>query len=529
MNHKLANLFLSLTAICVVTMGSPLLTTAADGTVTINQGHLQGIVTPNVIEYLGIPYAAPPVGKLRWLPPQLPAQFKGVFQATQFGSGCPQSDGAGGVAGEENCLFLNVYTPADAPAGRHLPVMVWIHGGGNTSGTGALFDPTPLVAKGVVVVTINYRLGFLGFFAHPALDAEGHLNANYGLMDQQLALRWVQQNIGAFGGNGHRVTIFGESAGGLDVYSQLASHRAAGLFHQAIAESGSYSSFQDYQQTIVSLTDSEAAGTALGADLGCNNNQTSACLRSLPVAALVNAQPFPVDPIVDGTILSQPPGAAFASGKFNRVPVISGTNHDEYRLFVADLYDYVGNPLTAAGYPAAVALVLGEPPPPPIDPFTASVLSLYPLSADPTSASIELGAVGTDAGFACPARNADLSLSRYVPTYTYEFNDENAPLDFYTAGPASFPLGAYHTSEIQYLFNLLGIPATFTPDQQKLSDTMISYWTQFAKTGNPNSTDAPVWSVYRARTDEFQSLVPPTPMAESNFFVDHLCSFWDSF
>jgi para-nitrobenzyl esterase len=116
-----------------------------------------------------------------------------------------------------------------------------------------------------------------------------------------------------------------------------------------------------------------------------------------------------------------------------------------------------------------------------------------------------------------------------VPTYTYEFNDENAPLDFYTAGPASFPLGAYHTSEIQYLFNLLGIPATFTPDQQKLSDTMISYWTQFAKTGNPNSTGAPVWSVYRAQTDEFQSLVPPTPMAESNFFVDHLCSFWDSF
>lgn len=506
---------------------------AAPAIVT-EDGPLKGIISPDINEFLGIPYAASPLGALRWRPPQPHGHWQGVLKATQLGNPCPQLDFFGTEFGNEDCLFLNVYTPGlkkNENENDGFPVMVWIHGGSLVTGSGGLYDPTPLVEKGgVIVVTINYRLGGLGFFAHPALDAEGHLNANYGLMDQQFALQWVQRNIAAFGGDPKRVTIFGESAGGLSVYSNLASPTAAGLFRRAIAESGAYTSFQDYQQLIVPLLAAEVAGNVFATSVGCGN-QTAQCLRATSAAALVNAQPGIVYPVVDGTVLTQPPGSAFASGQFNHVPVISGSNHDEYRLFVALNFDYAGHPLSDAGYPAATAALLERPL---ADPLVQSILFLYPLSNYPpppgvVSAPLALGAWVTDASFACPARNADQLLSQYVPTYTYEFNDKNAPLSF-GLFPASFPFGAYHSAEIQYLFNIFGTPAPFTPDQQQLSNTMIRYWTRFAKTGNPNSRGAPVWSPYNAMTDQFQSLVPPTPTVESNFDAEHLCSlFWNKF
>ncbi len=498
-------------------------------------GPLKGVISPDINEFLGIPYAAPPVGALRWRPPQPHGRWHGVLEATQLGNECPQLDFSGIEFGNEDCLFLNVYTPGlKKNQNKHdgLPVMVWIHGGSLVTGSGGLYDPTPLVTKGgVIVVTINYRLGVLGFFAHPALDAEGHLNANYGLMDQQFALQWVQRNIAAFGGDPNRVTIFGESAGGLSVYSNLASPTAAGLFHRAIAESGAYTSFQDYEQLIVSLTAAEAVGAAFATQVGCAI-QTAQCLRAISAAALVNAEPSietsgNVYPIVDGTVLTQPPGAAFASGQFNHVPVISGSNHDEYRLFVALNFDYAGHPLSDADYPAAVANLLG-----PANPLIPFILALYPLgNYPPPSAPLALGAWVTDVVFACPGRNAAQLLSQYVPTYAYEFNDENAPLSFgLSSPPISFPLGAYHLAEIQYLFNPLGIAAPFTADQQQLSDTMIAYWTQFAASGAPNVPSAPAWSPYNVLIDEFQSLAPPTPAVESNFDADHKCSlFWNTF
>ena len=296
------------------------------------------------------------------------------------------------VIGSENCLFLNVYAPhARKKRGPLLPVMVWIHGGGLTAGSADIFDPSPLVEHGnLIVVTINYRIGLLGFFAHPAIDAEGHPRGNYGLMDQQFALEWVRQNIPGFGGNNRLVTIFGQSAGGLSAYCNLASPTAAGLFQGAIAESGSYAGFTDYLGEIVPVAVAETVGTpfvpsgiALATTVGCPS-QTAECLRNISPANLVGLRLNTFDfvyPFIDGTVLTQQPRAAFASGQFNRVPVISGTNHDEWRLFVAVEYDLSGAPLTNSEYATAVDALFG----PIIGPM---VLGFYPLPASPPATQL---------------------------------------------------------------------------------------------------------------------------------------------
>jgi para-nitrobenzyl esterase len=545
MIHKSMGFLVVLAIVC----GSVAIASAGDSfnpLALTESGLVIGTTVNGVNEFLGIPYATPPLGPLRWTPPKPYGLFHDlVLQATQFGGVCPQLGTFGEAFGTEDCLVLNVYTPANELVddllkdhGRGLPVMVWIHGGALTGGAGQFYDPTPLMKKGVILVTINYRLGYLGFFAQSALDAEHHLAGNYGLMDQQLALKWVQNNIKGFGGDPDRVTIFGESAGGQSVYANLASPTAAHLFRGAISESGSYAEFQDYYDFIVPLATGETIGTTLvppgdgvATSVGCSSpTSQSQCLRDAPASAFVLIAPPTIYPFVDGTLLTQTPTAAFASGHFNRVPVISGTNHDEYRYFVALAELDSGSPLTAAGYPHAVYSLFGQPGPPPDNSFDDFVISLYPLSADLTSPSIELGALGTDDIFACPARNADLLLSQHVPTYAYEFNDETAPSIF---PPLSFPLGDSHFIEVQYLFDLegFGITPTFTPEQQELSDTMIGYWTQFAKTSNPNSPGAPTWSQYSVG-GSFESLIAPTPDAESDasFDTDHKCSsFWDTF
>ena len=496
-------------------------TTANNPVIVTQSGRLQGVVSTEMIEYLGIPYAAPPVGTLRWMPPQAFGRWKGVFQATQFGNTCPQING-----GDENCLFLNVYTPhgKNSVKPTRLPVMVWIHGGGLTKGAGSDFDPTPLVEGGdVIVVTINYRLGMLGFFAQQALDSEGHLAGNYGFMDQQFALRWVQRNIAAFGGDPRRVTIFGESAGGLSIYSQLASPLAAGLFQRAIAQSGAYAGFApDYRVEILPIATAETtgnpfveSGAALADAVGCPD-QTAACLRAVDPGTLVMT-PKAIFPTIDGTLLTQTPGDAFAGGNFNRVPVITGNNHDEYRYFVATNFTL---PVTNAQYGGVFDAVFGSQ-------LAPSVEAQYPLGINPPAneTELQLSAAGTDGIFVCTARRAEQALAQYVTVYAYEFNDENAPAP--KIQNLNFPLGAYHSADVQYLFNRNGVPAPFTPDQQALSQAMISYWTQFAKTGDPNSPGQPLWAAYDPATDERLSLVPPEPAVESGFATDHMCAFWD--
>src|SRR5216683_4308472 len=264
-------------AVSASTLGGQPAASASGPSVGTANGAVRGLANGAVDEFLGIPYAAPPVGALRWRPPQPAASWPGIRDATQFAPHCPQLPSPFGHAStSEDCLFLNVFTPSHRQTGSHFPVMVWIHGGALVTGGSNDYNPTALVEDGVTVVTINYRLGALGFLAHPALaDANGQ-SGDYGLMDQQAALRWVQRNIASFGGNPHNITIFGESAGGLSTLSQVASPQARGLFETAIVESGSYNLTQ------ASLSSAEAAGEAFAANAGCLTGRLGARERCLP-------------------------------------------------------------------------------------------------------------------------------------------------------------------------------------------------------------------------------------------------------
>ncbi|MCA1694520.1 MAG: carboxylesterase family protein, partial [Actinobacteria bacterium] len=325
--------------------------------VTIMDGAVRGKATGAADEFLGIPYAAAPVGSLRWRPPEPPARWSGERDATTYAPHCAQPATPFGSASlSEDCLYLNVFAPADGKhGGDGHPVIVWIHGGGLSVGESEDYDPAKLVANGTVVVTINYRLGALGFLAHPALaDRPGGSTGAYGLMDQQAALRWVQRNIRAFGGNPRKVTIAGESAGGLSVLAHVASPAAHGLFARAIVQSGAF-------LTQTPLEVAETAGEAFAAKAGCAS-QTAACLRGLPLSTIQANENSPltgyVPGVVDGEVLKQSIGTALASGQFNHVPIINGTTHDEARLFSA-VSELQGAPVTAANYEAMVASTLG--------------------------------------------------------------------------------------------------------------------------------------------------------------------------
>jgi len=299
--------------------------------VTTQSGAVRGAAVPGGYAFLGLPYAAPPTGNLRWRPPQPPAHWQGVRDATQFGPSCPQPASPFAPPGpfSEDCLYLNVYTPllrSSDEGGR--PVLVWIHGGGLTQDGGRNYDGIKLAADGTVVVTINYRLGALGFLAHPALAARpGGPAGNYGLMDQQAALRWVQRNIAHFGGDPNHVTIAGQSAGGLSVLAQLVSAGARGLFQRAIVQSGAFALTQQ------PLAAAEAAGETFAKAVGCAD-QTAQCLRSVPVSDLVSNFGAGIPGVVDGSVLTESIGTAIAHGQFARVPVLNGITHDEEMIFV---------------------------------------------------------------------------------------------------------------------------------------------------------------------------------------------------
>jgi para-nitrobenzyl esterase len=536
-------------------------------------GWVQGKTVGSVDQWLGIRYAASPAGAGRWAPPNPPANYGArhdPYSATQFGAPCPQNISqfgnsvplpippntilTPGSADSEDCLFLNIYAPADRydDGSQPLPVLFWIHGGSNEYGEGNSFDPTALVTEGhILVVTINSRLGALGWLAHPLLDGgTPNSSGNYGLMDQQFAMRWVKDNIAAFGGDPQKVTIAGESAGALDTCSHLASPTAAALFRAAIIESGCII-FQFQQPVLEAIS-----GAPFANALGC---ATLACLQTAPVSAvLAAALPLAWLPVVGPNVatLLVLPQQAFADGNFNKVPVLQGTNLDEGRLFVPLFQGIVtgSGPATTTTIPYAsvVSELFAAYPNPPL----ATIESQYPIAnylSDGAAAAPgeAVAAIITDSLFACTARTADQLLAKYVPVWAFEFQDTNAPELFNL--PTVFPYGAAHASELQFIFNPDGFfpninyqvptdPFPLSPAEERLSHEMVRYWTNFVAALDPNRSAVGAqifpagwsgerygegWLPYDSKDDNIQALATPHPHRAFGFGAEHQCGFWE--
>ena len=486
--------------------------------------------------FLGIPYAAPPVGPLRWRPPQPVPGWTSPLDASKSGNGCPQviqaqfavpGQTAGQVIGNEDCLYLNVYAPQAASTGSKFPVMVWIHGGAFTLGSGSDYDASSFARKhGVVVVTLNYRLGALGFLALPALTGEGGgASGNYGLLDQQTALKWVQANIAAFGGDPAAVTIAGESAGGMSVCAHLASPASAGLFGKAIIQSGLCTS----PGNAVTQVEAQARNLKYVAKLGCAPDDLD-CLRKTDVSALLKtAVPglrtisnLVWSPVYQTPMLPLTLQDAFARGQVNKVPVMAGTNHDEGRLFVS-VAAPDGKPVTLIKYWGAAGLLAGIVKAQP-------VLAQYPYRTYTTPA-LAFATMFTDGVFSCPAVSVDTALSKVVPVYAFEFNDPQAVTT--QRVPVDLPgLGAFHTSGLAYVFQA-PIPGivnayTFTPAQAALSEQFSSAWANFVKAGNPNPAGQTGWQAFDPARGNVQVFTPTSVRESTAFVTDHKCSFWKS-
>jgi para-nitrobenzyl esterase len=486
-------------------------------------GAVRGVALDGASTFRGIPYAAPPTGSLRWRPPQAARPWRGVRDASAYAPSCPQKPRPSNISDppgphSEDCLYLNVTTPT-LRASADRPVLVWIHGGGLAEDGALNYDGTKLAKAGAVVVTINYRLGALGFLAHPALaNRPGAATGNYGLMDQQAALRWVRENIQQFGGNPHNVTIAGQSAGGLSVLAHLVSPGSRGLFERAIVQSGAFALEQS------SLQDAEAFGKQFATTVGCPN-QTAQCLRHVPADALVNAFPDAAIPgVVDGKVLTRSIGSAMASGRFARVPILNGIVQDEELIFVAGLHlavshgTFVPAPTpTTANYESVIASVLGVS-----ASRAAAAAALYPIGAYP-DANVALSVLVSDASFACPAAQVDRWTSPRVPTYGYQFDDGSAPPIF--TGSPFYPI-ATHSSEIQYLFDQPNAPhpAALDPTQEALAQQMRAAWTAFAAKGSPSTSSVP-WPSSNAGSNVL-SLHSPQPTVDTSFRADHHCGFW---
>jgi para-nitrobenzyl esterase len=443
--------------------------------------------------FKGLPFAAPPVGDLRWRPPQAPKNWDGVRAADTFSANCMQRSAGGGAfppyGGDrsattmsEDCLYLNIYSTAGSPADRR-PVMVWIHGGAYTSGAGAIYQGEDLARKGVVVVTVNYRLGVFGFLAHPELTKESatHASGNYAFLDQIAALKWVQKNIGAFGGDASRVTIFGESAGSWSVNNLVATPLAHGLFQRAIGESGGQFAITR------TLAEAEAAGATFAKAAGAESLRA---LRAMPAeavaeAAVSRANGFTTSATVDGWVFPQDVATIFRSGKQNDVPVIIGSNANEGSIFT---------PATTTGqsFRTQSQRRYGAE--------TDAFLKLYPFATDEGARAAQAASM-RDETFGWEMRTwARLQTTTGTSkVYLYYFSHV-PPL------PNSAWLGAQHGSEIPYALNWpngkRSTQVAWTDGDRKLAEEVSSYWVNFATSGDPNGKDLPKWSAYQIKDDQ---------------------------
>ncbi len=501
--------------------------------VVTDSGPVRGTVGADHREFLGVPYAAPPV---RWGSPQPVKPWTAPRDATEPGSACAQNAGFFGekASDSEDCLFLNVTTPRRPANGKRLPVMVWIHGSGFRNGAGAMYRPKEMAVRGdVVVVTVNYRLGLFGFLDHPSLDGGPARNrsGNFGLEDQQAALRWVGRNAAAFGGDAGNVTVFGESAGGVSTCSQLAAPGARGLFQRAIVQSGpcTVANWPDFDGTpdptgswLPRPRDiAERQGQTVAAKLGCPDPATAAaCLRALPTSKLLKESEYGFAPVYGGGgVLPYSPKEALARGRFSRVPVMYGMTRDEYRTFEA-AQQLMGVPpmKDEAEYATRVRTYVGAE-------KASKVLSRYPVRnyASPSEA---WSALVTDATFARSVTDVSRSLQGRVPAYAYEFADSGAP---WVAGVATpgFPTGAFHAAELQYQFATDYFDASLlSVSQRRLAGQMTDYWTRFARTGDPNGPGSPTW---RAGGNVTQVLAPgKAGIRQVDFANEHNYAFWSA-
>ncbi|HEX3473331.1 MAG TPA: carboxylesterase family protein [Silvibacterium sp.] len=472
--------------------------------VKTDKGKVEGSLTTDgkVRAFKGIPFAAPPVGDLRWKPPQFAAKWKGVRPAKDFGNHCLQTGGYPDMifhdpGPSENCLTLNVWTPADAKPGS-LPVMVWIFGGGFVTGgtSEARQDGQFLAHRNVVVVSMNYRLGIFGFFVHPELTSESphHASGNYGLMDQAAAIAWVKQNIAAFGGDPNNITIFGESAGSFSVSAQMASPLARDLFQKAIGQSGGafFSSGLTFEpREAREQSDAKFAETALHATTIADLRKLSADDILKAVTAKTTPPPPHFGPDVDGYFLPDSVPNIFAAGKQAHIPLIAGWNADEGRGDVI----FANPKVTADTFKAQAKGEFADN----ADKF----LALYPANTDAEAV--------TSAGDYAGDRFIAFSTWRWLEAHV---QTGNAPvyrylLDLGSPGDKFHPaaIGAFHSDDIEYVFGTLDSRQEFTarPEDRKLSEQIGTYWTNFARTGDPNggigaTPNLPRWPTYEAAT-----------------------------
>jgi len=548
---------------------SPPAAPVATQAVKTSSGVFQGMASTSGrgTEFRGIQYA----NATRWQPPQAPTATTDTKIANKFGATCP-SVGAPGEA--EDCLFLNVYVPPDAKVDAKLPVLVFSHGGGFVAGSGQAYPATSLAAENnMIVVTLNYRLGALGWLSSSKLAAAAASDfeavgdaGNYGLMDQQFALRWVRDNIAGFGGDPSKVTFSGESAGGMSVVATLTStNTAQNLFRAAIVQSGSI-----FYYTSQSAASRQATvGSAFELDLGCDS---AACMRSKTVAQVLASQNrvlgrYNLGPVHDTKLVPLPPKTAFESGRFIKVPVMQGVTANEGRFFLNRLLAPLPAPaaMLAAGgpanydlqqpnaycgttaapaictYPQLINQIITRPTPDPIEAPYVRILNpsvntselvdrlatSYPPANfkntflnDAPSADMALAQLWGDAAVACGARAADSALAQYVKVYAFELDDPASPQPSNTVG---FPLGSQHTAELNYLYDL---GASFNTDQQQLATSMRKYWGNFVAKLDPNGDVIPRFDAFPAT----QILSPGAGQLRSaaDFDQRHFCSsIWD--
>lgn len=546
---RIAALILGASGAVTLAVAACAQSSAVDGgpVVQTRDGKVQGFFTSGVAEFLGIPYAAPPVGDLRWRPPVPAAPWKAVLKATAFGPTCAQNTNLGPFSGPasvaEDCLFINVFTPNLTPdiKGKgtleNLPVMFWSYGGGESVGESNDYDGSKLAREGnVVVVTFNYRLNLMGFIAHPALDNEGHMFANYGLLDNQLALQWVHDNIAKFGGDPNNITIFGQSAGARNTASEVLSPLAKGLFKQAIFESGAI-------PTETPLSVAEQKGVAFAVAAGCGSGtgaDVAACLRALPAAQIQTLSlSFLTGLVVDGTILPDQAIVQYETGNFNHVPILDGDARNEGAFFLAidEFNESPQAPLTETQFQASMNTTFsgnagpgGSPPAYPAG-TVQKVLAEYPLSSYPTP-ELQWVQEYTDANYSCITRHVNQSISKQVPLYMYEFRYENPPV--YFPPLPGFVFLAYHTSDIQFFWNVYhggasGTPHPLNPQEEKLSEAMIRTWVNFARTGNPNGPGSAPWPRYQPNNGQILTYDITGLSTETDQFwaAEHHCDFWD--